>query len=868
MYAMNGVTFVKESLSIAYAAGSRRIVEHQRLAAVIVSTLATVAFIYQRLNRPDVLPFDRWTASLGIFSQAGLTRVDDLQSEKATYSPAEFVRRSVRSLKADGKAGAILPPNQQSLPLSLEDENAAFIQRWSMSLRPVFAFIQDNSLPWKNLLQPLQSSPRLAYTILFDCLAPFAAKAIWEGVKDSLPTSLQEMEKLSIDHKGKIAVGALVLIAWIYHRMNQEKGIITHLTENYASFRKMHRGLDLVPSVRRGIDHLLRTMGTTKAGEHNSNIVWFYDNNSPRTFVDQMGDILAEMTATGRMYESSDLMKQFPQLENPEIVELDLAAFLTEYRDKNEVYRGWHEALKHLTKSGNILVVLRGLDLIKPFFLSHSAAHRNPEGGPSEPPPFRGPESDCKEILTQLLIQAIQQGKFRCLIECAEHDKNRMESEPFFSRFTAMRAPDVSSKELEEVCVRLFTGFAQEDIHNLFRHLEPVLSKNPLPFQEIMDTLQGAQREQESSWRRQVQDSETIRKIDQAERELLEVEQMKLELLQKLWVQRRLQTKESQTLLDALNILEHQLLPLYRKAAHDLKKPSITPADLVSEMQKRFTQLFGPSTPAEKERLQTLPGRLKKKIQGQDVAVDAICKAVSDWRRVPPLDGKPLVLFFAGSPGIGKSETATQLAFELNSTYGITETAGQTLEANVRRINLNRKSQGGFLGWDKAKAEIQLQLLGNPTSVIILEEWDKMESGDRSSLLELLDGIQSHMNVPWSISSDNGEFVSKSCATFVLTSNVETGPVDAVRAKILAYFDKEKDGVSFLSRIDGVIPFQDMSEMANRSLVSKYLDEYTQQGVLPADKRVAVEQRLQRVNTTDTRELQRQVREAIAAQIS
>ncbi|MGD0664262.1 MAG: hypothetical protein ABSA17_00840 [Rhabdochlamydiaceae bacterium] len=906
---MYGTTVINSSLSWACNAVKNQINENQRLSmvtAVAVSALAVVALAYQRLKQPSVVPFNQMSVSLGLSRQAALTaeEAQDLKKASESYSPKEFTRRLYAYLLQNqtnapeagnpqspqewlkwlcsneppvDKAHEILPSYKDTTPLTLEDEKAVAIQSWAMSLQPLFALIKDNAIPWKELLQPIQSSPRLAYTILFNCLAPLAFQSILEGVHDFLPSPLQKAGDLYVEHKGKIALAFVALIIVLYYRMNQERGIITNHTENYASSHKAHRGLDLVPSFRAGIDKLLRSIGTSAPWQPNSNILWYYNKYTHSTLVGEIGEILAEMTATGRV-ENLKLLNEFPQLKNLQVVEFDLRQFLIEYRDKDEVYRGWHETLNHLVKNKNTLVVFTGIDAIKPYFIP-SSPNRNPQSHSSEFQDSSRSEIPPEKILSELLKQSLKQGQFRCLIELDNQDKTRLEADPaIYRRFFPLEAPDINAKELEELCQRLYTSpdlassFSKEEIEKLFIHLSPILSSTPLSRYEIMDTIQEALRTKARSWRINVQDQGVIQKIEKAERALHEAQTIKDEVLQKLWQQRRLRQPESKPLLQALFALEHIVLPSYRQTVVDLKNPHLTSTSLVAEMQKRFVQMFGHCTKEEEERLKTLPSRLKEQIKGQDAAVEAICTAVREWRRVPPKDGKPLVMFFAGSSGIGKSETATKLAFELNSTYGIKDGAVTTNEANVKRINLNRDVQGGFIGWDKTKASILCHLLYEPTSVIILEEWDKMGEKEKSSLLELLDSTKCYLEEPWGYGSTNGPYVDKSCATFILTSNIDIGDSaegssEDVKTGIRKCYaeGKEKDAEAFLSRIDAVIPFQKVTETASENLVDVYLNHYEERKILPANKRQNVEETLKKTanGITDARALQSLVSKAI-----
>lgn len=869
--------------SLFYEAAKQKFIENQKFAKiglVVVSAFAAASFIYRRLNQPSVLPFDRWDVSLGLQKQVGLTENEakDLPAATKNYTPTELVRRAFESkaqlLKSVGISEPIHPTFREGLPLSLEDEKAVKVQSWAMSLLPFFSLFNPNSIPWYDLLRPIQASPRLAYTIGFNCLAPFATQAIWSSIRDFLPSSLQEAGTIYLDHKGKIALASFTALLYLFYRMRQERGILTNLTENLMAFHKAHRQLDQMASYRDPLMTLLQTIRMSKPGEPNANIVWYYSRNTHRTFVGEIGTILGEITATGRVAEFFEHATQLPQLKNLQIVEFNVKMFLTEYRNKDEVYRGWYETLSHLTREGNVLVVFTEIEEIKPHLLPSRRYQPQNENGEQMGRGHRGyAETSAEKVLSDLIEISLKQGKIRCLMEIEENDKQQLEENSELNRcFSAIRAPDITPQELRELTTRLYG--IPEEAQKLFGHMAPIMDKTPFSPAVILDTISAELRIRASSWRTKVTDPAPI---EQAERNLNEILSIKEALLQKSWRERALHQQASQELKDALLLVDKLLLPIYTKEVQQLKQSEVSKENLVHVMQKRFARLFGPASSEERERLKKLPAQLQREVKGQDEAIEIICKAVEKWRTVPPRNGKPLVLFFAGSPGVGKSDTATKLAYELNFTYGIKETASRACEMNVRRINLNRKKAGGFLGWDKIKSEILAHLLYRPTSVIILEEWDKMDDDERSCLLELLDDTQNYLSEPWGYSSSNGPFVDKSCAIFVLTSNISTKAdsgtgIEAVQQGIRGCYpkDKEIDAKAFLSRIDAVVPFNDIAQAGAQDLVSIYLDEYVSLGVLSSEQKNKVQEKLGDATklSSDARELQRHVQTAVYEIIS
>lgn len=884
------------------------------IALAVAAAFIAISKIYRQLHHPDTIPFDHWTVSLGLSTQTALTdqEVQNLSTACETLTPIEFARRlqayahkkqncplepvkeltsfeqhlvQICALKYEEilkQSHSILPSFRERFPLTLEDEKASVVQTWAMTLQPVFAVIRDDQPSWKTLLQPILSSPRLVYTILFNCIAPFIAQMMWEDINDFLPYPIQGLGSYYVEHKGKIALACLGVLAVLYYQMRKEKGVMANLTENFALSRKVHKNLDLIPSYSKGIDQVLRTIGMASPGEAQANILWYYPTTH-RTFMGEIGEVLGEITATGRVREKSELVTEFPQLKKLNVTEFNVKSFLTEYRDKEEVAQAWPTTLTRLTQDPHTLFVFTQIDDIMPYLIPRPANSAEPEDQF-----YRESSSDSNpaKILSDLILLALRQGKFRCLIELSEEDQKNMIAHPQLSHlFTAIRAPDISVEDLEKHCSRLYAAsdiscaFSSQQIHELFVRMSPVLKATSIHPDKIMEVIRTELKAHARSWTLSVKpDSTETSKIAQAERNLRDTQELKERILQKLWKQRREQEVVSEPLLRSLLLLNSILLPIYREKVDALKSTLLTKPHLLNQAQQRFGRLFGPCSYEEKARLLELPRKLKKSIKGQQIAIEAISNAILMWRKIPPHDGKPLVLFFAGPSGVGKSETATRLAFELNFVYGINESTTQTDESNVRRINLNRNKQGGIFGWDKIKAQILLHLQYTPASVIIFEEWDKMDQADMTALLELLDGTQNHMQAPWQLSSTNGPYVDKSCATFIFTANISTDlsessstsgleqKVEFVKKGIAQSFKegKEKDAQAFLSRIDAVIPFDKTHQQAAQDLIETYLDEYETQDILPKEKREQVKATLKnKENLTDVRVLQRVVREAI-----
>jgi len=912
-----------KNFGLTYDGGRQWVEENQRLSFTLVA--ATVAFaalglLYRRLHQPDILPFDRWHVSLGLTSRKELTSEEAKILESRNwkplvdrYSPTELASRLFAYLQREDASKNpktqvavkdspalskytyfTLPSYRENSLLFLEEEKALNLQSWATTLQQWVTLLGLQTATFKeNIFQAIQSSPHLGFTILFNFAAPYAAQQIWVGIKKALPLTVYEKGNQYPEHKGKIAFACLTAIAALYYIMRQEKGILTNLTENWVSLHGAHKGLDFIPSYQQGIHEIFCSVGKSLPGAPGSNVVWYYNPESHSSFPEEIGESLAEITASGRVFNQQRLTTDFPHLKNLKIFKLDLEAFLLAYRDVNAIHHGWNETMNYISRSGNVLVVLEGLSKIYQHLLPFKPRQQG-EGQPAEFNFSR--EMSTEKVLASLVTLSLKRGRLRCLITLSSREKQELENnKKLFLLFTAIQAPNIKPKEIEKYCLRRYSSpdasysLPRADIEDLFTRLKPSLSKIPRPPHEITSAIEETLKTRELSWRKfpnaefagekEVQ----TEKIEKSERQLQEAQRLKEQLLQKLWLKKRLGQPELLALHQGIYLLQHILLPIYGKIVFDLKREVQLPTsqqELLTIVQKQFKKVFGHNSEAEEKRLQELPGKLKEVIKGQESAINAIYKAIALHRRVPPLDGKPLVIILAGPPASGKSQTATLIAQHLKYAYGISDIGSSSdEESNVKRINLNRKQQGGFTGFDKIKADIHAHLLETPTTVVIFEEFDKIDPSERSSFLELFEGTPVYFQGPWSYSSENGPLVDTSCGAYILTANIQGVPAivqdnlsppiaqdaEGIRKGILACFPG--CGPAYLSRLDAVVPFIGIDPEASIQLGDMYLEKYIKLKVLPQELRTQAKENVLKRSTSeerkDGRQLQRIVREAI-----
>ena len=110
----------------------------------------------------------------------------------------------------------------------------------------------------------------------------------------------------------------------------------------------------------------------------------------------------------------------------------------------------------------------------------------------------------------------------------------------------------------------------------------------------------------------------------------------------------------------------------------------------------------GSITANEFERLGGLSERLKKRIVGQDAAVDAVCRAIKRSRAGVTYKRKPASFIFAGPTGVGKTELVKVLAEDLFNTPDALIRLDMSEFMEKHSVSRMVGSPPGYVGYDDA----------------------------------------------------------------------------------------------------------------------------------------------------------------------
>jgi len=228
----------------------------------------------------------------------------------------------------------------------------------------------------------------------------------------------------------------------------------------------------------------------------------------------------------------------------------------------------------------------------------------------------------------------------------------------------------------------------------------------------------------------------------------------------------------------------------------------------------------------EFKRLSELDQRLKKKVVGQDQAIDAVSAAIRRNRVGISPKHKPVSFIFVGSTGVGKTELVKQLAEDLFNAPESLIRLDMSEFMEKHSVSRIIGSPPGYVGYDEA-GQLTEKIRRKPYSVVLFDEIEKAHPDVLNVLLQILDDGQ--------ITDAHGRKVNFENTIIVMTSNAgsdrkegtvgfnkTTSEMDKDRAmKALQQFLRPE----FINRVDEIVCFNKLSEEDFRPIARLMLDE-------------------------------------------
>ena len=216
-------------------------------------------------------------------------------------------------------------------------------------------------------------------------------------------------------------------------------------------------------------------------------------------------------------------------------------------------------------------------------------------------------------------------------------------------------------------------------------------------------------------------------------------------------------------------------------------------------------------TEEETKKLLNLEDNLHKRIIGQNEAVEAVSRAIRRNRVGLKSTKRPPSFIFVGTTGVGKTELAKALAYEM---FGSEKSIIRFDMSEYMESNSTAKLIGappGYVGYDDA-GQLTERVKRNPYSIILLDEIEKAHNDVFNILLQVLDDGR--------LTDAQGNTVSFENTIIIMTSNAGSnlntnsigfgGTSEASKNRMLGAL-KDLFRPEFLNRVDEIVAFDSLT---------------------------------------------------------
>ena len=339
------------------------------------------------------------------------------------------------------------------------------------------------------------------------------------------------------------------------------------------------------------------------------------------------------------------------------------------------------------------------------------------------------------------------------------------------------------------------------------------LSKERLiKIDEELEKLKAQEKEMRAKWEEEKEIKDKINKKKE------ELEKARFEL----------QTAENNYDLETSARLRHGTIPKLEQELKNLQENNqsnilsdVVDEEGIAEIISRWTHIpVAKLVSSEKDKLLHLYDRLKTRVMGQDDALKLVSEAIIRARSGIKDPNKPIGSFiFLGPTGVGKTEVAKSLAYELfdDEKHIIRIDCSEYMESfNVSRLI---GAPPGYVGYDEG-GELTEAVRRNPYSIVLFDEIEKAHKDVFNILLQILDDGR--------LTDSQGRTVDFKNTIIIMTSNLGS-------EYILENLDNAKELVmqelkntfrpEFINRIDEIIIFNSLKKEIIGDIVDKIIKE-------------------------------------------
>ena len=260
-----------------------------------------------------------------------------------------------------------------------------------------------------------------------------------------------------------------------------------------------------------------------------------------------------------------------------------------------------------------------------------------------------------------------------------------------------------------------------------------------------------------------------------------------------------------------LKTRECQLVEEIDKLTKTMKLKNLTVQDIANVIESWTKIPVKKITEVETQKLLNLETNLHTKVIGQDEAVSAVSRAIRRNRAGLKTTKRPPSFIFVGPTGVGKTELAKSLAYEM---FGS--------EDNIIRIDMSEYMEShstskligappGYVGYDDA-GQLTEKVKRKPYSIILLDEIEKAHPDVFNILLQVLDDGRLTDSQGNTINFENTIIIMTSNAGSNLNTNSIGFAQQSINKNKIEDSLKEIFRPEFLNRVDEIVVFNSLTK--------------------------------------------------------
>ncbi len=264
--------------------------------------------------------------------------------------------------------------------------------------------------------------------------------------------------------------------------------------------------------------------------------------------------------------------------------------------------------------------------------------------------------------------------------------------------------------------------------------------------------------------------------------------------------------------------LEKELLELQSKDESKILSDTVDDESIAAIISKWTNIPISKLVSGEREKLINLENNLGKRVKGQAAALHLVSEAIIRARAGIKDPNRPIGSFiFLGPTGVGKTEVARSLAYELfdDERHMIRIDMSEYMESfSVSRLV---GAPPGYVGYDEG-GQLTEAVRRNPYSIVLFDEIEKAHRDVFNILLQILDDGR--------ITDSQGRTVDFKNTIIIMTSNLGSEYIldnkenssELVMNELRHTFKPE-----FINRIDEIIIFNSLSKDVIYSILDKII---------------------------------------------